>query len=191
MLASLEYAKPLQDETELDQLIALLQREGVRSYCEIGARYGGSLEAIMSALPVGSFGLAIDLPGGKWGDKGSAPILKAACERLKAKGRIAEAVFASSRSIEAYGRALEWAPFDALMIDGDHSYSGAHADWKDYSSLARIVILHDIAAPEGHKSRDGHVIEVPKLWRKLKKRGRYAAEIIQPDSQMGIGVIWR
>jgi hypothetical protein len=49
-LATLEYAKPLQVDTEMFELVELIKREGVRSYLEIGARYGGSFERIMMAM---------------------------------------------------------------------------------------------------------------------------------------------
>lgn len=56
-----------QREDELRQLLRILRSEKVRSYLEIGARDGDSFHAIMSALPRGSRGVAVDLPEARWG----------------------------------------------------------------------------------------------------------------------------
>lgn len=189
-LASLNYAKPLQVESELSQLVQLLQVEGVTSYLEIGSRYGGSLEIIMSGLPAGSRAMCIDLPGGPFGDNGSKTILLSAAARLRQRGYAIDVMFADSRGKDAMRRAFDAAPFDALMIDGDHAYEAVKSDFLRYGSLARIVILHDIAAPEGVQSRDGRPVEVPRLWRELKEKYRHV-EIVAPDTLMGIGIIWR
>ncbi len=188
-LASLDFAKPLQEDAELTQLVELLQRERVYSYLEIGARYGGSFETIMNGLPVGSRGMAIDLPGGNFGDGESAPILLAAAARLRRRGYAVDVVFGGSTA--AIPRALaRQHPFDALMIDADHSYEAVKRDFELYAPLASIVILHDIAAPEHVRSKTGLPVEVPRFWREIKGQYRHV-EIVAPDSLMGIGVIWR
>jgi len=189
MLASMDYAKPLQDETEINELAQLLQTEGITSYLEIGARYGGSFDTIMRALPVGSFGMAIDLPGGPFGDLKSKPILLAAAERLLRDGYDIDVILNDCQSPLAYRRAYRSGPFGAVTIDADHSYEAVWNDFSRYAGCARIVVIHDIAAPEHVRSRDGRTVEVPRFWREIK-RGHRHAEIVAPDSLMGFGILW-
>lgn len=189
-VASETYAKPLQHPDELDRLIEVFQREGVRSYLEIGARYGGSFERIMQALPSGSRGVAVDFPGGPFGDDKSPSILLAALKRLKTIGRDVSVIFGPSSAAEVIKRVSERSPYHAMVIDADHSYEAVQRDFLFYSRMARIVVLHDIATPRNVQSHDGLSIEVPTLWQKLKQRYRHE-EIITEGSLMGIGVIYR
>uniref|UniRef100_A0A6M3KWI2 Methyltransferase n=1 Tax=viral metagenome TaxID=1070528 RepID=A0A6M3KWI2_9ZZZZ len=43
---------------------------------------------------------------------------------------------------------VEWAqrngPYDAVFIDGDHSFEGIANDWFHYSPMAGIIVVHDI-----------------------------------------------
>lgn len=189
-IATESYAKPLQHPDELDGLIEVFQREGVRSYLEIGARYGGSFERVMSALPAGSRGMAVDFPGGPFGDDGSSAILLAALKRLKATGRDVSVVFGPSSAAEVIERVAERAPYHAVVIDADHSYEAVQRDFLFYAPMARIVVLHDIAAPDDVRSRDGRAIDVPRFWQSLKQKYRHE-EIVTEGSLMGIGIIYR
>lgn len=188
--ASLAYAKPLQHDEELSGLVDLLRAENVRSYLEIGTRYGGTFETVMRALPRESRGTAIDFPGGAFGDKESVPILLAAIKRLRASGRTIDYVFGPSDYDEVRRRAAANAPYDAILIDGDHAYDAVRRDFEAYAPMGRIIILHDIVAPADLRSHDGRPVEVPRLWREIKDGYRHQ-EILAPDSVMGIGVIWR
>lgn len=190
-MASLEYAKPLQHEDELTGLIEVFKREGVRSYLEIGGRYGGSFERIMMARPLGSSGVVVDFPGGAFGDDNSAPILLATVSRLRSSGRDVKCIFGPSASHEVIERASHGAPYDAVVIDADHRYEAVKRDFKNYYDMARrMVVLHDIAAPQEIRSRDGMPVEVPLFWREIKNTYRHQ-EIVQPDSLMGIGIIFK
>jgi|SRR5581483_4569113 len=189
-IANESYAKPLQHPDELDRLIEVFQREGVRSYLEIGARYGGSFERIMQALPMGSRGVAVDFPGGPFGDDGSTAILLAALKRLKSIGRDVSAVFGPSSAAEVIKRVSEHAPYHAVVIDADHSYEAVKRDFLFYSPMARMVVLHDIAAPSEVQSHDGLSVDVPRLWQEIKRKYRHE-EIITEDSLMGIGILYR
>jgi len=189
-LATLEYAKPLQVDTEMAELVALIKNEGARSYLEIGARYGGSFERIMMAMGKDARGTLIDFPGGNFGDHNSAPILLSAVSRLRRNGRVVNPIFGPSSAPEVFERAKAWAPYDAVLIDADHSYEAVRRDFFMYAPLGHMVILHDIAAPEGTQSKTGRPVEVPRFWAEMK--GRYPhEEIIAPNTNMGIGVIWR
>jgi hypothetical protein len=67
---------PAQDEREFQRFLDLIRTEKVRIYLEIGARHGGSFNAVMRSLRSGSFGIAVDLPGGSWGRDESEVVLR-------------------------------------------------------------------------------------------------------------------
>ena len=66
----------LQNEAEMRELIALFKTEKVRSYLEIGAKFGGSFWKIVNGLPTGSRAVAVDLPHGDKSFKESLPPLQ-------------------------------------------------------------------------------------------------------------------
>jgi hypothetical protein len=62
-----------------------------------------------------------------------------------------------------------------MLIDGDHTYDGVTADFRDYSHLVRdggLIAFHDIAADE-HVTREtfGYAFGVGRFWREVS--GRY------------------
>lgn len=181
----------LQDAAELDAFIALLKARDVRSYLEIGARYGGTFERVMRALPAGSIGVAVDFPGADFGDERSPEDLIAATRRLRADGYNVRCVFGPSGAPEV--RVMTCLPgaarYDAILIDGDHSYGGVAADSMNYGRMGRIVAFHDIAAPEGYANRHGCPVEVAKFWNGIKQNHAHV-EFISPGSVMGIGVVF-
>lgn len=178
-----------QDPAELAHLIALLRHEGVKSYGEIGAREGDTFHAVMSALPVGSKGVALDLPEAKWGHNKTRRKLEAAVKDLVSKGYRASAIFGDSSTISTIRMFHGRGPYDAILIDGDHRLEGVTADWNRYGKMARIVAFHDING-DGQQWKDGSRVEVPLLWRAIQQQEYATAEFITPGSIMGIGVVW-
>jgi hypothetical protein len=173
---------------ELDAMIKFFVAEGVRSYLEIGCCYGDSLHAVVSALPVGSRATAVDMVYGPWGKKDSEPALRRAVSDLSKQGYDADVMFGDSKSAGVQKFASDRGPYDAALIDGDHSYNGALADWKAYSPMARLVAFHDIDLGGG-PSR-GMALDVPRLWAELKQSHRHV-EIIGKVRGMGIGILFR
>lgn len=178
-----------QREDELRDFIALLLAEDVRSYVEIGCRYGDTFYEVMMALPEGSRGVALDYDGGPWGNEGSAPILEEAVGDIR--GRVGIMVAGDSRKKSTANYVRLMGPYDAIFIDGDHRYESVKADWENYRDMARIIAFHDIDG-EGHsyKAHGGRIpVEVPRFWSEIKGGYRHR-EIIGAERGMGIGVIW-
>lgn len=190
VVATLDYAKPLQVEGELRSFVELLRSQNVRSYMEVGTRYGGTFETVMSALRLGAKGIALDFPGGAFGDSDSAAILMAALKRLTFHGCVVDSIFGPSGAPEVVARAALHAPYDAILIDADHAYDAVKRDFELYAPMGKIIVLHDIAAPDGHTSRLGLPVEVPRFWREIKGGYRHI-EFVAPGSVMGIGVLFR
>jgi hypothetical protein len=175
-------------QIELAGLIRLLRAEGVEHYLEIGARTGDSFEAIMRRLPIGSRGLAVDWPDGPWG-MDSRLILRDTVGRLTRDGYRCDVVFGPSQSARVIGEVTRQGPYDAVFIDADHRYDAVLADWETYGPLGRLVAFHDIAGVGIVDARTGFPVEVPRLWHDIKAQYRHQ-EIVAPDSQLGIGVVY-
>lgn len=179
-----------QHPVELRAFIDLLRAEGVTSYLEVGARHGDTFHAVMTALPAGSRGVAVDLPGGAWGVASSAGSLAVAAADLRARGYDIEVLLGASAGPDVLRR-LGDRRFDALLIDGDHRYAGVLADWLTYRDRGRLIAFHDIAGEGQVQPTSGLPVEVPRLWREVKAEGRRSVEFIAEGSRMGIGVVWR
>ena len=177
--------KVLQREEEISWFVALLVREGVRSYLEIGSKFGGSLERVAVALPVGSRVVSVDLPGGT---KASQPHLEDTVTRLQARGYNAHLILGDSTAPEIVARAATLGPYDACFIDANHLLPYVTKDFANYGPMARIVAFHDIAyVPKKTMPKE---IEVPQFWNAIK--GGYRFEECKLDGpHNGIGVLWR
>jgi hypothetical protein len=176
-----------QDRQELREFIDLLREEGVRSYLEIGCRWGDTLHAVGMALIEGSRVVGVDLPGIKTGGiryrlQGSEPYLERAVRMLNDSGRDARLVIGDSRAAVTIEAARALGPFDAVLIDGDHTPNGVRADWENYGPMARIVALHDIR-------NDHQKWGVRRFWEKISA-GRARREIALHPARRGIGVLW-
>jgi len=173
-----------QQPRELAGLIELLCSRGVRSYLEVGARHGDTFYEVMTSLPKGSRGVAIDLPQALWG-MDSRKDLEACVAELCDMGYDVEAVFGHSQEVSD---SVLHDDFDAVLIDGDHRYHAVMADYACYGRIP-LVALHDI---DGHglKYRGEHEVGVPRAWEQLK-RTRKSVEFIHCDDgrPMGIGVL--
>jgi hypothetical protein len=177
-----------QDAQELAQFIGLLQSRGVRRYGEIGAREGDTFHAVMLALPKGSVGVALDLPGGAWGKPTTRVKLEKAVADLCKRGYKASALFGDSTTGATFNLFRGRGPYDAILIDGDHRLPGVTSDWQRYGPLAPLVAFHDIAG-DGQQSRDGLPVEVPLLWRCIRHERPTCLEFVTAGSGMGIGVL--
>ena len=168
-----------QHPEELQPFIDYLLENNVRSYLELGARQGDTFYQIMSQLPKGSKGVAVDLPHGPWGGRGSRRQLKQVIESLPDYD--VTAVFGDTSLVVDRVKAL--GPFDAVFIDADHRYEAVKRDFENYGE--NIVAFHDIDA---HGCVCGQFkVGAPELWKEIRKN--YVEFIHKSDRPMGIGVM--
>lgn len=190
MLTTFSGRKPSQDEFELAGFIDLLVQRGVRRYLEIGARHGDTFHEVMRHLPPGSTGVAVDLPGGLWGTVKSQRTLQRVAADLQGRGYLASYLFGDSQTDATRRLVVGRGPYDAILIDGDHTLEGVTRDWALYGSLAPLVAFHDITGTGMAEKRHGRPVEVPVLWAQLRDR-HTVREFVSPGSKMGIGVVVR
>ncbi|MFO7971578.1 MAG: class I SAM-dependent methyltransferase [Desulfobacterales bacterium] len=171
---------------ELQGFIALLKDGNVKSYLEVGCRHGDTFHAVGLALPKGSLLVAVDLPGALWGKKGggrhpkSDKSLYRAASDLEKRGQKAIVIIGDSHDSEVIKSVRKYAPFDAILIDGDHSFNGVRADWRNYGPMGILVAFHDIHAPKDKGAS---------LFNELKQKYEYTEFAYY--NKGGIGVVWR
>lgn len=177
--------KLLQREEEFAWFIALLQREGIRSYLEIGSKFGASFDRIVRSMPKGSRAVSVDLPGEGHESRAS---LSNVVSALRKDGYDAKIIWGDSTYPGVVNRVKEMAPFDAVFIDANHTAPYVEKDWQNYGALGRIVAFHDIAAVQAKPGKGA--IEVKPIWDCVKQGYRHE-ECILDSPHNGIGVLWR
>lgn len=181
-----------QNRYELSCFVELLRQRKVRSYLEIGAREGDTFYEVLMHLPAGSRGVAVDLPGGLWGKSSTKEKLSRAIGSLSMSGYVASAIFGDSKSSGTLNLVRMRGPYDAILIDGDHTYEGVRADWNNYGDLAPIIAFHDIVGVGQKEKVHDNPVEVPRLWAEIKDTPGFTShEFVAPGSLMGIGVLVR
>ncbi len=184
--------KPQQHLQELSDYVAYLKGKQIKSYLEIGSKYGGCLWAVVQgAMPPKSKVVAVDLPNNKWGRSDSEPVLKECFAHLKRQGHDAHLFFGDSTHANIVSAVKGHSPFDAVFIDANHTEHFVRTDFANYGRLAPICCFHDIGwnnpTLPGRKQ-----IEVPKVWAELKQTYKDVAsfrEIKHDVNHNGIGII--
>jgi cephalosporin hydroxylase len=180
---------PLQHPQELEELVQFFQIENIKSYLEIGCKYGGSLWRIASGLPAETKIVAVNLPAGD-----QTPSLKECINELRKRGHDATLILGDSTHTSIVDQVKQHAPFDACLIDANHTLPYVRRDWENYGPMARIVCFHDIGffRPDGHPQKNLPVynIQVPIFWKEIKDQYRHQ-EIRHDKQDNGVGILWR
>lgn len=116
--------------------LAYLSGKNIKSYVEIGCRFGGTFIIVVEYLRRFSdlyLAAALDIE--------HADIMAAYARRTVG----IEYKIANSRDPEAISY-LGSLPWDLAFIDGDHSYEGCCSDFHAVRQRAKIIGLHDIAS---------------------------------------------
>lgn len=180
----------LQVEAEIDALGALFYDEGVRSFLEIGSKFGGSLTRLAGALPATTRVVSVDLPKGTKAWRESEIALKTAIIGLQQQGYDAHLVWGDSTAPDVIAQVRALGPFDACFFDGNHTRSYVERDFASYGPMSRILAFHDIAWRRASEW-EGVRIDVPQFWDEVKKRYRHKEFRMCPTGKNnGIGVLW-
>lgn len=175
-----------QDSLEFSKFLEFIKNHSVKRYLEIGCRNGDTFYWVARSIGFRGTFAAIDLPE----DDRSRDKLADTFRELQYDHGFKSAFVYLGNSHEA--KTITWArehgPYDLILIDADHRYSGVTRDFLCYHGMTRFVALHDIAAPDGHMS-DGHFNGVGRFWREIKTKFKVMDQIINPGSQMGIGIV--
>lgn len=179
----------LQDPGELVLFSQLLKQENVKSYLEIGSKFGGSLwHLARNALPKGARIVAVDLPQGD-----THLHLQECVKRLRESKFDIHLFLGDSTNPEIIAKVTELGPFDLCLIDANHTEKYVRADWANYGPLAKIVAFHDISWIAEERAKLGKtLIEVPKVWQELKPQFRHQEiKLCHTKRDNGFGVLWR
>jgi len=180
----------LQHPQELKEFTSLLLKENVHSYLEIGCKFGGSLWYIATRLPRNSRIVGVDLPHGDTSFKESLPPLQHCIERLKGLGLDAHLIIGDSTDKEIIEKVRMLGPYDAILIDANHTLPYVRNDWHNYSVMGKLIAFHDI----GFYRKEGlppqkKPIEVPIFWKQIKNDYRHM-EIRHDTQDNGFGILW-
>jgi cephalosporin hydroxylase len=138
-----------QKHAELTGLVEHVLARQPRVVVEIGTMSGGTLRAWCECAADDALIVSIDLPNGRWGGgyhERDVPRLRGYAR----DGQRVELIAGDSHhpGIRAkLVKVLDGAPIDFLFVDGDHTYPGVKADFKDYAPLVRAggwIAFHDV-----------------------------------------------
>jgi predicted O-methyltransferase YrrM len=181
----------MQDDRELAAFCELVKHNDVRTYLEIGTRFGGTFWQVGQALPANARMVSVDLPNASMFWQESKESLQKCAKALVEQGREVWLVWGDSASRSVIDEVKRLGPFDLILIDANHTEKYVEADWANYAPLARMVAFHDIAWRRP-ASWTGYHIDVPQFWEKIKVRYRHEEFKMEPTGQdNGIGVLWR
>lgn len=183
---------PVQDLAELQTFVQFVKDNDIRSYLEIGAKYGGSFWHIVGAMPKGSVAVAIDLPfGSTFKRPFSQPYLMKCAKELRHEGYDVHVIIGDSTHVHVINEAKRRGPYDLVLIDANHEESYVRQDWKNYGVLGKIVAFHDISY-DMNKNFPGkiHPIQVPKVWDEIKKNYRHQEIRMCKTPDNGFGILW-
>ena len=135
--------------SQFSKYLALLVRQNVSSYLEVGCRWGGTFvltnEVLKRFRPM-TRSVAVD-------------VIDSPVQDYCALNEEAEFLRASSSS-EQFREFIGGAHFDVIFIDGDHSYEGVRGDYQRCREHGSIFVFHDISSSV--------CSDVERFWNQLK-----------------------
>lgn len=174
----------VQDQAELVEFGRVVIAEKVRSYLEIGSKYGGSLWHVAIAMGQGARVVSVDLE--------ARSDLKDCINKLKSLHYDAHLIIGNSTDPKTVDAAERLGPYDLCLIDANHTEPFVRMDWLNYGPMARMVAFHDIAYDLGNRPPKPWKIEVPKVWNEIKRdRKHREIKLCHTKRDNGIGILWR
>ena len=174
----------LQDKAELAAFVKFVRESNVRSYLEVGCKFGGSMWEIANAMPSDSRIVGIDTE--------ARPELKETCRQIGKRGYKVDLIVGDSTHRMIIEKARKLGPYDLCLIDANHTEKFVRSDWANYGPMARIVAFHDIAWDQGDRPAKSWKIEVPKVWNEIKNEFKHHEIKLCPTRRdNGFGILWR
>ena len=174
----------------MGEFVNFIRGAGVRSYLEVGCKYGGSLWAVAQTMGSGKV-VAVDMPNTHWGRSDSENPLRECVKQLKKYGFDAHLFFGDSTSEQIVESVRKLAPFDCCFIDANHTEPYVRKDFANYGPLAKHCCFHDIGW-NNPTPPNRLAIEVPKVWAWIKEEFKAKAnfrEIKLDKNHNGIGIL--
>lgn len=167
--------KVYQNYRELAEFIELLRVHDVRSFLEIGSKWGGTLRNVAASMPKGSRVVSVDT-------NLREPLVQS-IGAIRKMGYDTHFILGDSTAPDVVERVRKLGPYGACLIDGNHKRQYVQADWENYGPLCRIVAFHDI---ENAKE------DVITFWPEVRAGRRWLELKYSPTPwTMGIGVIFQ
>jgi len=174
-----EWPRLEQRPDEFEWFLGRLAHAVPRNILTIGARHGGVEWHI--ARRFRKLGLNVEITTVELA--ASPELLETIEDARRRLGQQINLIEGDSTATET--RARLSSQYDAIFIDGDHSYCSCRSDFDFALSLRpRIIGIHDIVDSDWHAQAR---CCVSKLWTEL--RGRYASEEMAAGDWAGIGIV--
>lgn len=183
--------EPRQNSVEIEELYNAICELTPMRVLEIGTARGGTLYLWTRASADDATIVSVDLPGGEFG--GAYPDCRIPFYQALARRRqnlhLLRKDSHKPQTIENVCDLFDNHPIDFAFIDGDHTYEGVKADFRNYGPLVRpggIIAFHDILPRP-----DLPEIQVNQFWSEVRKKYD-TQELIGPEGsgrKIGIGLI--